>query len=184
MTPEGAAAPTPKPRPDDILIKALLRAHRWRRWIESGQAKSITDLAEQEGVTDAYVYRSCRLPASRRVLWRRSWIGGSCKAGLANTLVPVASAGEAQQPPWGFVIGDVVFTTGLPSGYRDAHSFNPRTRWAITERANPFSVSSPTGSASTRSSTAANARWLTRMSPSRASSQSREARLATGPTAV
>jgi hypothetical protein len=40
------------------LIKALVRAHRWRRKIESGQAKSITDLAEQEGVTDAYV---CRL---------------------------------------------------------------------------------------------------------------------------
>jgi hypothetical protein len=35
-----------------------VRAHRWRRRIESGQAKSITDLAEQEGVTDAYV---CRL---------------------------------------------------------------------------------------------------------------------------
>ena len=33
-------------------------AHRWRRRIESGQARSITDLAEQEGVTDAYV---CRL---------------------------------------------------------------------------------------------------------------------------
>jgi hypothetical protein len=31
---------------------------RWRRKIESGQAKSITDLAEQEGVTVAYV---CRL---------------------------------------------------------------------------------------------------------------------------
>jgi hypothetical protein len=30
-----------------------VRAHRWRRKIESGQAKSITDLAEQEGVTDA-----------------------------------------------------------------------------------------------------------------------------------
>jgi hypothetical protein len=40
------------------MIKALTRAHRWRRRIESGQAKSITDLAEQEGVTDAYV---CRL---------------------------------------------------------------------------------------------------------------------------
>jgi hypothetical protein len=35
-----------------------VRAHRWRRRIESGQAKLITDLAEQEGVTDAYV---CRL---------------------------------------------------------------------------------------------------------------------------
>jgi len=50
--------PTPKPRRDDTLITAVVRAHRWRRRIESGQAKSITDLAEQEGVTDAYV---CRL---------------------------------------------------------------------------------------------------------------------------
>ena len=58
MAPEGAAAPTPKARRDETLIKALVRAHRWRRRIESGQAKSITDLAEQEGVTDAYV---CRL---------------------------------------------------------------------------------------------------------------------------
>jgi hypothetical protein len=58
ITPEGAAVPTPKPRRDETLIKALVRAHRWRRQIESGQAKSITDLAEQEGVTDAYV---CRL---------------------------------------------------------------------------------------------------------------------------
>jgi hypothetical protein len=57
MTPEGSV-PAPKPRPDETLIKALVRAHRWRRKIESGQAKSITDLAEQEGVTDAYV---CRL---------------------------------------------------------------------------------------------------------------------------
>jgi hypothetical protein len=58
MTLEGATMPTPKPRPDETLVKALVRAHRWRRRIESGQAKSITDLAEQEGVTDAYV---CRL---------------------------------------------------------------------------------------------------------------------------
>jgi hypothetical protein len=58
VMPEGVAAPTPKPRRDDTLIKALVRAHRWRRRIESGRAKSITDLAEQEGVTDAYV---CRL---------------------------------------------------------------------------------------------------------------------------
>jgi hypothetical protein len=57
MTPEGAAVPAPKPRRDKALIKALVRAHRRRRRIESGQAKSITDLAEQEGVTDAYVCR-------------------------------------------------------------------------------------------------------------------------------
>src|SRR5918995_1755528 len=58
MTPEGVAVPARKPSRDETLVKALVRAHRWRRKIESGQAKSITDLAEQEGVTDAYV---CRL---------------------------------------------------------------------------------------------------------------------------
>ena len=50
MTPEGVPALARKPRPDETLIKALVRAYRWRRKIESGQAKSITDLAEQEGV--------------------------------------------------------------------------------------------------------------------------------------
>jgi hypothetical protein len=55
MTPEGVAAPRPKPCRDETLIKALVRAHRWRRRIKSGQAHSITNLAEQEGVTVAYV---------------------------------------------------------------------------------------------------------------------------------
>jgi hypothetical protein len=58
MTPESAATPTPKPRRDETLIRALVRAHRWRRRIESCRAKSITDLAEHEGVAVAYV---CRL---------------------------------------------------------------------------------------------------------------------------
>jgi hypothetical protein len=59
MTPEGVAAPARKPARHETLVKALVRAHRWRRRIEGGQARSVTDLAEQEGVTDAYV---CRLP--------------------------------------------------------------------------------------------------------------------------
>jgi hypothetical protein len=58
MSPEGAALPAPKPRRDETLIKALVRAHRWRRRIENGKANSITDLAEQQNVTVAYV---CRL---------------------------------------------------------------------------------------------------------------------------
>jgi hypothetical protein len=58
MTPDGVAAPARKPSRDETLVKALVRAHRWRRRIESGQAKSVIDLAGQEGVTDAYV---CRL---------------------------------------------------------------------------------------------------------------------------
>jgi hypothetical protein len=58
MTPEGAAAPARKPSRDETLVKGLVRAHRWRRRIESGQARSVTDLAEQEGVAVACV---CRL---------------------------------------------------------------------------------------------------------------------------
>jgi hypothetical protein len=52
IMPEGV--PAPKPR----RWSRRSRAHSWRRQIESGRAKSITDLAEQEGVTVAYV---CRL---------------------------------------------------------------------------------------------------------------------------
>ena len=62
-------APTPKPRRDETLVEALVRDHRWRRKIESGQANPITDLAEQEGVTDAYVCRllplTCLAPGHR-----------------------------------------------------------------------------------------------------------------------
>jgi hypothetical protein len=63
-TPEGVAAPARKPSRDNTLIKALVRAHRWRRKIESGEAKSITDLAEQQGVTDAYRQTTTAAPAS------------------------------------------------------------------------------------------------------------------------
>jgi hypothetical protein len=60
IAPEGGAPAPAKPDRDETMIKALVKAHRWRRRIESGSARSITDLAAQEGVTDAYV---CRLLA-------------------------------------------------------------------------------------------------------------------------
>ena len=58
VVPEGIEGHVPaKPRRDDTLLKALARAHRWRREIESGDCKSITDLAEQEKVTSSFVSR-------------------------------------------------------------------------------------------------------------------------------
>jgi hypothetical protein len=38
---QSVGGPTPKPRRDETLVKALVRANRWRRQIESGRVKSI-----------------------------------------------------------------------------------------------------------------------------------------------
>ena len=51
----------PQPRIDNALLKALARAHRWQRMIESGEYASITELAKAEGVNDSYACRVLRL---------------------------------------------------------------------------------------------------------------------------
>jgi hypothetical protein len=43
------------------LLKALARAHRWRRLIENGTYASITELAKAEGVNQSYACRMLRL---------------------------------------------------------------------------------------------------------------------------
>src|SRR5476651_2513387 len=56
------AVPTPPhQRVDNALLKALARAHRWRRMIESGDYASITELAKAEGVNESYACRMLRL---------------------------------------------------------------------------------------------------------------------------
>ena len=56
------ALPTPQqPRIDNALLKALARAHRWRRMIESGEYSSISELAKAEGINQSYACRILRL---------------------------------------------------------------------------------------------------------------------------
>ena len=56
--PEGAAQPR---KPDNTLIKALARAFRWKRMLESGEFATIAELAEREGLTVSFVSRILRL---------------------------------------------------------------------------------------------------------------------------
>ena len=56
--PEGAAQPR---RTDSTLIKALARAFRWKRMLESGEFASISELAEREGIAFTYMARLMRL---------------------------------------------------------------------------------------------------------------------------
>jgi hypothetical protein len=103
MTPEGAATPTPKPRCDDTLIRALVRADRCRRQIESGRAKSITDLAEQEGVTAAYVCRLVPLTCLAPDIVEAILDGRQPKGvRLAEMLGNGPAAWEEQRGVWGF----------------------------------------------------------------------------------
>jgi hypothetical protein len=53
--------PPSKPKFDNALIKAIVRAHRWRRMIENGDYASITELAKAEGVNQSYACRLFRL---------------------------------------------------------------------------------------------------------------------------
>jgi hypothetical protein len=103
MTPEGVAAVVPKPSRDETLIKALVRAHRWRRRIESGRARSITDLAEQEGVTDAYVCRMLPLTCLAPDIVEAILDGRQPKGlRLAEMLGNGPLAWNAQKETWGF----------------------------------------------------------------------------------
>ena len=56
-----AVEPPPQPRVDNALLKALARAHRWRRMIENGECASITELAKAQNVNQSYACRLLRL---------------------------------------------------------------------------------------------------------------------------
>lgn len=43
------------------MVKALARAHRWHRMIETGEYSSITELAKAERINESYACRLLRL---------------------------------------------------------------------------------------------------------------------------
>jgi len=61
LTPPGAAPWSPAPRVDTALVKAVVRAHRWRQMLESGEYASLAELAKAEKVNDSYMSRILRL---------------------------------------------------------------------------------------------------------------------------
>src|SRR6056297_1205337 len=56
--PESAAQPR---RTDSSLVKALARAFRWKRMLESGEFATIAEVAEREGIAPSYMTRVLRL---------------------------------------------------------------------------------------------------------------------------
>ena len=56
--PDGASS---TPKIDNTLVKALARAFRWKRMLESGEFATIAELAEREGIAPSYMTRVMRL---------------------------------------------------------------------------------------------------------------------------
>jgi transposase len=48
-------------RTDSALVKALARAFRWKRMLESGEYATIAELAEREGIASSYITRVLQL---------------------------------------------------------------------------------------------------------------------------
>jgi hypothetical protein len=56
--PEGTA---PSRRMDNTMVKALARAFRWKRMLESGEFATVAELSECEEIASTYVTRVLRL---------------------------------------------------------------------------------------------------------------------------
>jgi hypothetical protein len=57
---ETHSGPIPT-RGDPALVKALARAHRWRRMLEAGEHGTVRELAQAEKVNETYISRALRL---------------------------------------------------------------------------------------------------------------------------
>lgn len=62
VVPEGATRYAPQPaRIDNPIMKAIARAHRWRRMLEDGTYGTIAELAAAEKINQSYACRLLRV---------------------------------------------------------------------------------------------------------------------------
>jgi hypothetical protein len=58
----------PPPRIDNTIVKALVRAHRWRNMLEAKLFASVRELAKAEKINESYLCRVLRLTLLSPVL--------------------------------------------------------------------------------------------------------------------
>lgn len=82
--PDGAPQPR---RTDSTLAKALARAFRWKRMLESGEFATIAELAEREGIAPSYVTRILRVTLLAPNIVE-AILDGRCELTMARVLEP------------------------------------------------------------------------------------------------
>jgi hypothetical protein len=96
VAPAGAESWAPPPKIDGALVKALARAHRWRRLLEEGRFGTLADLADAERISRSYVCRVLRLTLLAPDIVERI-LDGRPTAGLAQFLKPFPVEWERQR---------------------------------------------------------------------------------------
>jgi ParB-like chromosome segregation protein Spo0J len=86
----------PPPKIDRALVKALARAHRWQRLLESGEYGTLAELADAERISRSYVSRVLRLTLLAPDIVERI-MDGRPTAGLAQFLAPSPVEWERQR---------------------------------------------------------------------------------------
>jgi hypothetical protein len=61
LAPDGAPMPPAAPHVDSTLVKAIARAFRWQKMLETGQYATIKEIAKAEKINPSYVSRMLRL---------------------------------------------------------------------------------------------------------------------------
>lgn len=87
---------------DPRVLRAIARAWSWRRRLSSGEASTIQDIAQAEGVTDRFVSRMVRL----------AWLSPA----VLEKLV-------LQRRPPAVSIRDMIAAADLPCGEQDSAVF-------------------------------------------------------------
>jgi hypothetical protein len=95
ITPDGRTE-RPRPRIDSALVKALARAHRWQRMLESGECGTLAEMADAERISRSYVSRVLRLTLLAPDIVERI-LDGRPTAGLPQLLRPFPVDWEAQR---------------------------------------------------------------------------------------
>jgi hypothetical protein len=97
VAPDGSAiVPNSKPQPNGTLVKALARAWRWQRMLESGEHATLAELADAERISRSYICRVMRLMLLAPDIVERI-LDGRPTFGLPKLLRPFPVAWEKQR---------------------------------------------------------------------------------------
>jgi hypothetical protein len=104
VMPEGEVPTGPAPardRIDPTLVKALARAHRWKRLLESGRYASISEMAAAEKIDRGYLGRILLLTLLAPDIVEAILDGRQPKGlGLPDLLKPFPLLWERQRSTW------------------------------------------------------------------------------------